>query len=98
MSAHVAARVAGRYLALLASTGAVQTALQPDVHLSTGRLVGVEARARFEDGRTPHVWFGEADTAGLAADLDLLAFELAVETLDVPPNDVLLSVNAFSAS
>lgn len=75
-------------------TGAVDIALQPIVSLTTGRVAGVEALARFRDGRGPDQWFREARETGLALELDQLTFRAALELLPSLPDDVYLSVNA----
>jgi EAL domain-containing protein (putative c-di-GMP-specific phosphodiesterase class I) len=65
---------------------ALRTVLQPVVDLVTGRVVGVEALARFDDFAGPGVAFAAASLAGLGPDLELLALERALERLgDVPP-------------
>ena len=69
-------------------------ALQPLVDLTDGRVVGVEALARFQDGRGPDQWFREAQACGLGHQLDALAFETALALFDELPPDVFLSVNA----
>ena len=69
-------------------------ALQPLVDLADGRVVGVEALARFQDGRGPDQWFREAQASGLGRQLDALAFETALALFDELPPDVFLSVNA----
>lgn len=68
---------------------------QPIFRLDGDTLAGFEALARFPDmpSRTPDVWFNEAAEAGLAADLEFLAVELACEHLPRLPDDMPLSVN-----
>ncbi len=73
---------------------AVDIALQPIVSLSTQRLTGVEALARFRDGRGPDVWFREARESGLTVALDRLCFEAALDRLAEVPPTAYLSVNA----
>jgi len=70
------------------------TALQPVVGLTDGRIAGVEALARFQDGRGPDQWFREAQACGLGQRLDSLAFDTALALFDELPADVFLSVNA----
>ena len=48
----------------LLATGTLNVAAQPIVDLTSGRLAGVEALARFPDQRPPDVWFAEAAEAG----------------------------------
>lgn len=70
-------------------------AYQPIVELASGRIVGVEALARFpsETKRTPEVWFDEAAEVGLGTELQVAAVRLALQALDVLPVDVFVSVN-----
>ncbi|MEO6205314.1 MAG: diguanylate cyclase, partial [Mycobacteriales bacterium] len=56
----------------------LRVALQPVVDLRSGRTVGAEALARFDDSRSPDVWFAEAATIGQSARLELAAFDVAV--------------------
>jgi PAS domain S-box-containing protein len=73
---------------------ALDIALQPIVDFATGRLSGVEALARFRDGRPPDIWFREAAEAGLALDLDRLCFTTALDLLPGLPEGRDLSINA----
>lgn len=73
---------------------AVDIALQPIINLTNGRLVGVEALARFRDGRPPDEWFAEAVEAGMALELDRLTFMAALELLPSLPEHCQLSINA----
>lgn len=73
---------------------ALTTALQPIVSLGDGRIVGVEALARFEDGRAPDQWFREARACGLGQRLDSVAADTALGVLDELPSDLFLSINA----
>ncbi len=72
----------------------LDVALQPLVDLADRSIVGVEALARFRDGRSPDQWFREAQVCGLGKQLDLVAFETAAALLEVIPEGVHLSVNA----
>jgi EAL domain-containing protein (putative c-di-GMP-specific phosphodiesterase class I) len=72
----------------------VHIALQPIIDLTTGRLAGAEALARFADGRPPDEWFGEATETGQVLDLDALTFASAVGLLRTLPEHCYLSVNA----
>ncbi len=83
-----------RRLDKLLTQGGVEIALQPLVSLVSGRAVGVEALARFADGRPPEEWFREAGEAGRTAELDVLTFTAALGLLDRLPDHVHLSVNA----
>jgi PAS domain S-box-containing protein len=78
----------------LLATGQVTMALQPIVDVSTGRLAGVEALARFADGRGPDQWFGDAQVAGKTRDLDELAFNTALLLFKDIPAPTYLSLNA----
>jgi PAS domain S-box-containing protein len=69
-------------------------ALQPIVNVNTGRLVGVEALARFQDGRGPDHWFGDARLTGQALELERATLFAALRTMDQIPSDCYLSVNA----
>jgi PAS domain S-box-containing protein len=73
---------------------AVQIALQPIVDLTTGELAGAEALARFDDGRSPDVWFAEALATGQSVELDACTFNAALATLPNVPAGCYLSVNA----
>ena len=75
-------------------TNAVDIALQPIVALTTGHVTGVEALARFTDGRGPDAWFHDADLAGRTLDLDGLTFTTALTVFTALPSTVYLSVNA----
>jgi EAL domain-containing protein (putative c-di-GMP-specific phosphodiesterase class I) len=68
--------------------------LQPIVDLTSGRVVGAEALARFDDGAPPFTWFGQAARAGLAVDLERPAMRAALAHLPNLPEDVYLSLNA----
>ena len=68
-------------------------ALQPIVHLSSEKIVGYEALARFPDGRSPDQWFAEAWDAGLGTDLELALLRTAFRKIDDLPPGAYLSVN-----
>ncbi|MDQ1668877.1 MAG: hypothetical protein QOE40_938 [Actinomycetota bacterium] len=69
-------------------------ALQPIVDIHAGRWVGVEALARFADGRPPDAAFADARDAGLGVELEKLALCRALSTLADLPAGIRLSVNA----
>ena len=75
-------------------TRSVDIALQPIVCLATGHVAGVEALARFHDGRGPDAWFHDARIAARSRDLDELTFTTALASFAALPSDVYLSVNA----
>jgi EAL domain-containing protein (putative c-di-GMP-specific phosphodiesterase class I) len=76
---------------------------QPIVALSDGRLVGVEALARFPDRHEPvsptggplppDRWFAEASAVGLGIDLEVSAIRQALEEFEALPKSFYLSVN-----
>jgi PAS domain S-box-containing protein len=72
---------------------ALEVALQPIIDVTRGRWVGVEALARFRDGRSPDVWLAEAHSVGFGLSLELLAAEVALEVQDVLPADISLCIN-----
>jgi EAL domain-containing protein (putative c-di-GMP-specific phosphodiesterase class I) len=92
----VAVAARGRLEAVLATCD-VDIALQPIVSLCDGRLAGVEALARFRDGRGPDAWFGDARESGLAKELDQLTFNAALTAFSALPESCYLSVNASPA-
>lgn len=78
---------------LIASRG-LGMALQPIVSAVTGRLVGVEALARFDDDRPAEEWFRLARLAQMTVELEQLTVEVALEALGYLPDHAYLSVNA----
>ena len=83
----------GRLVDLLSGQD-VDIALQPIVNLTSGRTIGVEALARFRDGRPPAVWFAEADRCGYAKELDEMTFFAALPLLGSLPATWYMSINA----
>ena len=74
---------------------------QPVVDLRDGRVVAVEALARFsiEPKRGPDFWFEEAWRAGLGVDLELAALRAAVRAADsLPAQGLRLAVNMSPAA
>ncbi len=73
---------------------------QPIVSLVDGRLVGVEALARFdtEPRRPPNEWFAEANAVGRGVDLELHALKCALAQLDDLRFGAYMSVNASPAA
>ena len=76
-------------------TDVLQMVFQPIVELSSLRIVGLEALARFATNprRPPDAWFAEASRVGLLTDLELVAVRCALSQLDHLPQGVYLSVN-----
>ncbi len=77
------------------SRKSIEIVFQPISELLTGKVVGAEALSRFraEPLRPPNEWFAEAGGVGLGEDLELMAVETALESLDQIPDDMFLSVN-----
>jgi EAL domain-containing protein (putative c-di-GMP-specific phosphodiesterase class I) len=84
-----------RRIATVLTEGRLRTVAQPVVELDTGRVVGVEALARFEDPphRPPDEWFREAHAVGLGLELEALAVRRALEMLDTLPGGLTLGMN-----
>jgi EAL domain-containing protein (putative c-di-GMP-specific phosphodiesterase class I) len=74
---------------------AFSMAYQPVVDVADGRVVFVEALARFdsEPYRSPDLWFRDAWQSGLGAELELAAVEAALADLDRLPDGARLAVN-----
>jgi PAS domain S-box-containing protein len=83
----------GRVAQVLA-TDAFEIAMQPQVCLTSGRTSGVEALARFHDGRSPGQWFRDAHECGRTLDLEARTFAAALSAFDQVPDPMYLSVNA----
>ena len=66
---------------------------QPIQRLANGRMIGVEALARFADGRSPDRWFADAAAVGLGSELELLAIEEALHGRAALPRGLALSLN-----
>ncbi|MEX1177120.1 MAG: EAL domain-containing response regulator [Nitriliruptor sp.] len=84
----------GRIQAVLASNR-LTSVYQPIADLRTGEVRGAEALSRFPDPplRSPDLWFGEANEAGLGAELELAAVARALTGLDALSPSCWLSVN-----
>jgi EAL domain-containing protein (putative c-di-GMP-specific phosphodiesterase class I)/ActR/RegA family two-component response regulator len=81
-------------------TEAIAMVFQPIADLRTGEVVGFEALARFEvePRRTPDVWFDEAESVGLALQLELVAVRQALKHFDQLPQRAYLSFNVSPAT
>ncbi len=76
------------------SERAIEPVFQPVASLTTGRLIGYEALARFPDApeRPPSTWFAQANACGLGPELEAAAIRAALEPIGRPP-DTHLAVN-----
>ena len=78
---------------------AIEPVFQPVASLTTGRLIGYEALARFPDApeRPPSTWFAQANACGLGPQLEAAAIQAALE---VPgrPRGVHIAVNVSPSS
>jgi diguanylate cyclase (GGDEF)-like protein len=70
---------------------AIVPVYQPVASLTTGRLLGYEALARFPDApeRPPSTWFAQANACGLGPQLEAAAIQAALEPTDRPPGTYL---------
>ncbi len=86
---------AGRRIRDVLSRGAIEIVFQPILDLVSNTTVGFEALSRFsaEPVRSPDQWFAEANEIGLGRDLELLAIDVALRSLDRIPEDQFLAVN-----
>jgi EAL domain-containing protein (putative c-di-GMP-specific phosphodiesterase class I) len=75
------------------TTSDLQIALQPVVHLQTGRCLGMEALARFPGDRRPDEVFDSADRVGLRHELETLAAVEAFARLRLLGEDQVLGIN-----
>jgi diguanylate cyclase (GGDEF)-like protein len=66
---------------------AIEPLYQPVASLTTGRLIGYEALARFPDApdRPPSTWFAQANACGLGPELEAAAIRTALEPVGRPP-------------
>jgi diguanylate cyclase (GGDEF)-like protein len=65
----------------------IEPLFQPVASLTTGRLIGYEALARFPDApdRPPSTWFAQANACGLGPELEAAAIRAALEPIGRPP-------------
>jgi EAL domain-containing protein (putative c-di-GMP-specific phosphodiesterase class I) len=68
---------------------------QPIIHVEQNKVVGYESLTRFTltPARSPDVWFNEAASVGMGAQLEIKAVKLALVALDSLPQEVYLSFN-----
>jgi EAL domain-containing protein (putative c-di-GMP-specific phosphodiesterase class I) len=87
-------KTANRIRSVLRAQG-IETAFQPIFDLSTRRLVGAEALARFpaEPARTPDVWFDDAERVGHGRALELLAIRIALRNVAALPEHLYIALN-----
>ena len=66
---------------------AIEPVFQPVASLTTGRLLGYEALARFPDSpeRPPSTWFAQANACGLGPQLEAAAIQAALDVAGRPP-------------
>jgi diguanylate cyclase (GGDEF)-like protein len=66
---------------------AIEPVFQPVASLTTGRLLGYEALARFPDSpeRPPSTWFAQANACGLGPQLEAAAIQAALDVPGRPP-------------
>jgi EAL domain-containing protein (putative c-di-GMP-specific phosphodiesterase class I)/CheY-like chemotaxis protein len=76
--------------------GVLRMVFQPIVDLTSGRVVAVEALARFdcEPQRPPDVWFAEAQEVGMGVELELAAIDAALDAVDGLALELVVTVNA----
>ncbi|WP_052664816.1 EAL domain-containing protein [Nitriliruptor alkaliphilus] len=81
-------------------SGGPRIVFQPIYALDDGRLVAVEALARFDTvpNYPPEVWFEQAANLGFGVELELAAIEAALETSSDLPAGVALTFNASPAT
>jgi len=74
----------------------VSLLFQPIVDLSTGKIVAVEALARFNitPVRPPDMWFADARLAGLGVELEMVAITRALAHQAMIPDGIALTINA----
>ena len=74
----------------------VSIVYQPVVHLSDGRLAGVEALARFglQEDRSPSRWFADAAAVGMTRELELVTARLAIQGARDLPGFLALNLSA----
>ena len=91
--AHIDARL--RVQRVLDEPDVLSMAFQPIIDLSAGRIIAVEALARFNVTplRPPNMWFADAREGGLGIELEMLAVGRALAHLPSLPSGVAITIN-----
>lgn len=91
--AHIDARL--RVQRVLDDPDLLAMAFQPIIDLSSGRIIAVEALARFNATplRPPNMWFADAREGGLGIELEMLAVGRALAHLPSLPSGVAITIN-----
>ncbi|HZQ85446.1 MAG TPA: EAL domain-containing response regulator [Acidimicrobiales bacterium] len=98
--ARMAASAKVRRLRAVLDVNPPRMLFQPVAQLASGKVMGYEALARFdqEPYEPPNVWFAEATKAGLGVEFELAALRIALDQLAVLPGAVLaLNVSPTTA-
>lgn len=84
----------------LMETSSIDMVFQPIMRMATGRPIGFEALSRFrsEPYRPPNLWFDDAKSIGMLADLETWVIEHALSYQPRIPEGCFLSVNASIAT
>lgn len=80
--------------------GSMITAFQPIHDLVTGKVIGAEALTRFgtDEVTSPAVWFAQAASVGLGADLEIAAVDAALSAATQLPGGLYVAVNVSPAT
>ncbi|MDX1657691.1 MAG: EAL domain-containing protein [Nitriliruptorales bacterium] len=80
---------------LLSRPNSIRTHYQPIVDLDTGAVAGVESLSRFPDSdiRPPNLWFADAESVGMATELEQLAIHSALAGIRQLPPSCYLAIN-----
>jgi EAL domain-containing protein (putative c-di-GMP-specific phosphodiesterase class I) len=89
-----------RRLRLVLDADPPRMVFQPIAQLNSGKVVGYEALARFdqEPFQPPNVWFAEAAEVGLGAELELAALRLALLEMPSMPHGAVVTLNVSPAT
>jgi len=80
----------GQIRAVLKAAETLRVVFQPIIDLSTGRVAGHEALARFDGDETPDEWFARAHEVGLGVELEMLS---VIRALGSKPREGYVSIN-----